>query len=122
MIYSGFPSDKEKLDTVFSDLDKMVGLMGGMDEPMPFLYSGLEMLKSMLPYILSGPKLMKLSKQYGDMTSSEFAARYFEKDSKLFKLFSGFGYPDMPAMIVGSRFIGDIRRLLDCERRYAVMG
>ena len=24
-------------------------------------------------------------KQYGDMTSSEFAARFFEKDSKLYK-------------------------------------
>ena len=41
---------------------------------------------------------MKLAKLYGNMTSSEFAARYFEKDSRLFKLFCGFGYPDMPAM------------------------
>ncbi|MDF9408872.1 MAG: Phytoene desaturase (neurosporene-forming) [Pelotomaculum sp. PtaB.Bin013] len=98
MIYSAFPSDKEKLDAVFSDLDKIAGLMGNVDEPMPFLYSGLKMLTSMLPYILSGPKQMKLTKLYGNMTSSEFAAQYFEKDSKLFKLFSGFGYPDMPAM------------------------
>ena len=97
MIYSGFPSDKEKLDTAFSDLDKIVGLWN-VDEPMPFLYGGLKMLKSMLPYILSAPKQIKLSKQYGNMTSSEFAARYFEKESKLFKLFSGFSYPDMPAM------------------------
>ena len=106
MIYSGFPSDKEKLDTVFSDLDKMAGFMGDVDQPMPFLYSGLKKLKLMLPYILSGPKLMKLSKQYGDMTSSEFGARYFEKDSKLFKLFSGFGYPDMPAMFLGAGLSG----------------
>jgi len=98
MIYSAFPSDKEKLDKAFSDLDIISGLMGSVDEPMPYLYSGLKMLKSMLPYILSAPKLMKLSKLYGDMTSSEFAARYFEKDSKLFKYFSGFAYPDMPAM------------------------
>ncbi|CUH97247.1 hypothetical protein P22_3374 [Propionispora sp. 2/2-37] len=102
MIYTGFPSDKEKLDMFFSELDKMVYLMGEMDEPMPFLYSGLNMLKAMIPYILSAPKLMKLSKQYGNMTSSEFVARYFEKDSKLFKLFSRIGYPDMPAMILGS--------------------
>ena len=106
MIYAGFPSDKEKLDQAFSDLDKMTGLMGDVDQPMPFLFSGLKMLKSMLPYILSGPKLMKLSKQYGDMTSSEFAARYFEKDSKLFKLFSGFGYPDMSAMFSGTGLSG----------------
>jgi phytoene dehydrogenase-like protein len=111
IIYSGFPSEKEKLDMVFSDLDKIVSLMGCMKRPMPFLYSGLEVLTSMLPYIVSGPKLMKLSKQYGDMPSSEFAARYFEKDSKLFKLFSGFGYPDEPAMMVGSGLWGIFKEL-----------
>jgi phytoene dehydrogenase-like protein len=104
MVYSGFPSDKEKLDMVFSDLDKMASLSGSVDEPMPYLCSGIKLLKLMLPYILNGPKLMKLSKQYGDMTASEFAARYFEKGSKLFKLFSGFGYPDMPAMFAGAAF------------------
>jgi phytoene dehydrogenase-like protein len=98
MIYAAFPSDKDKLDKAFSDLDKIADLMGNMDDPMPFLYNGIKMLKSMLPYILSAPKHMKLSKLYGNMTSSEFAAQYFEKDSKLFKLFSGFGYPDMPAI------------------------
>ena len=98
MIYLAFPSEKEKLDKAFLEQDKISGLMGEMDGPMPYLYSGLKMLKSMLPYILSAPKLMKLSKLYGDMTSSEFAASYFEKDSKLFKLFSGFGYPDMSAL------------------------
>lgn len=102
MIYAGFPSDKGKLDTFFSDLDKMNTLMGDMDKPMPFLYSGLQMIKAMLPYVLSAPKLMKLSKQYGNVTTSEFAARYFEKDSKLFKLFSGFGYPEMSAMFIGA--------------------
>lgn len=106
VVYAAFPSDKEKLDSAFSELDKIVSLMGDVDEPMPFLYNGLKMLTSMLPYILSAPKQIKLSKQYGDMTSSEFAARYFEKDSKPFKLFSGFGYPDMPAMFLGGAISG----------------
>ncbi len=106
IIYAGFPADKEKLDAFFSELDKIAGLMGNMDEPMPFLYNGLDMLKAMLPYMLRAPKMMKLSKQYSDMTSSEFAAKYFAKDSKLFKLFSGFGYPDMPAIFVGTAIAG----------------
>lgn len=106
MIYSAFPSDKEKLDRVFSDLDKIVDLMGNVDEPMPFLLSGLKLLKLMIPYVMNSPKVMKLSKKYGDMTSSDFAKIYFEKDSKLFKLFSGFGYPDMPAMFVGASLPG----------------
>lgn len=97
MIYAAFPSEKESLDKVFSDLDKIVGLMM-VDEPMPFLYSGFKLLQSILPYILSAPKQMKLAKLYGNMTSSEFASRYFEEDSKLFRLFRGYGYPDMPAL------------------------
>lgn len=106
MIYTAFPSDKEKLDRAFSDLDKIVVLMGDVEQPMPFLYSGFKMFTSMLPYILSAPKQMKLSKLYNNMTSSEFAARYFEKDSKLFKLFSGLGYPNMSAMFVGGAISG----------------
>jgi phytoene dehydrogenase-like protein len=102
MIYSSYPSDKEKLDTSFSDLDKIHGLMENMDVPLPFFYSGLNKIKSMLPYILSIPKWMKLIKQYGGMTASEFATRYFEKGSKLFRLFNGFSYPDMPAISVGT--------------------
>ena len=106
MIYSSYPSDKEKLDTVFSDQDEIIRLMGTFDKPMPPFYSGLKKIKSMLPYILSSPKWMKLSKKYGDITSSEYAARYFEKGSKLFRLFKGFSYPDMPAMMVGAALSG----------------
>lgn len=96
MIYAAFPSDKEKLDAFFLDLDEITGMIGNMDEPI-FLYSGLKMFRSMLPFILS-PKNMKLSKLYGNMTSSEFAARYFEKESKLYKYFGEMGYPDMSAL------------------------
>ena len=106
MIYSSYPSDKEKLDAAFSDLDKIIGLMGNLDKPIPPLCSGFDKIKSTLPYILSSPRWMKLFKQYGDMTSSEFAARYFEKDSKLFSLFKGSSYPDMPAISVGAALSG----------------
>jgi phytoene dehydrogenase-like protein len=106
MLYSAFPSDKEKLDMAFSELDKMTGLLGSMDEPLPFLYSGLKMLTSMLPYILIGPKTMKLSKLYGNMTASEFASRYFKKDSRLFDLLRGYGYADVSALFLGAGLSG----------------
>ncbi len=106
MIYVSYPSDKEKLDMAFSDIDKILGLMGNLDKPLPPFYSGFSKIKSMFPYILSTPKLMKLFKQYGDMTSSEFASRYFEKGSKLFRLFKGFSYPDMPAVAIGPNISG----------------
>jgi len=40
------------------------------------------------------------------MTSSEFVASHFARDSKLLQLFSNFGYPDMPAMYVGTGLAG----------------
>jgi phytoene dehydrogenase-like protein len=105
-VYDAFPTAKEKLDMIFSDLDEIVSPLGAMNKPIPYLYSGPKMLVSMLPYILSGPKLMKVTKKYGNLTSSEFTAQYFAKDSKLYKLFSGFGYPDMSAVMVGSGLWG----------------
>lgn len=102
MIFAGYPSDKEKLDAAFAELDEMVELTGNLDTPMPIFYSGFQLIKSMLPYLLRGPKLMKLLKKYGDTTSLEFAARYFAEGSKLFRMFKGFSYPDMPAVSVGS--------------------
>jgi phytoene dehydrogenase-like protein len=106
MIYSAFPSEKEKLDAAYSVLDNLADMMGDVDKPMPFMYSGLQMAIAMLPYVLSWPKQMKLLRQYSDMTATEFAARYFEKDSKLFKLFSGLGYPDMSALFLGGAVAG----------------
>lgn len=105
-VYADFPSEKERLDGIFTNLDKIAGLMETMNQPLPYLYSGLEMLKSILPNIFKGPKIIKLANQYGDITSTEFAAKYFEKDTQLFKLFCGFGYPDMPVLMAGSALSG----------------
>jgi phytoene dehydrogenase-like protein len=105
MIRSGFPSSREMLDPAFSELDKFIGAMGNMDAPMPFMYTGINKIKSVLPYILGGLKMIKLVKRYGDMPSSEFASRYFSKGSKLHRLFMGFSYPDMPAIAVGGSIL-----------------
>lgn len=100
MVYSGFPHDKEKLDEIFFEIDKINELLDKMQGPMPSLYCGFEKIMKMLPYIVNGTKLMIHSKKYNDMTSSEFVEKYFEKDSKLYKVFT-MGYPDMPAFFVG---------------------
>lgn len=102
MYYAGFPDQKENLDAYFAALDEMAGVMGDMDKPMPYLYSGLKLAASMLSYIPVLPRQMKLTKKYDGVTSSEFVARYFPKDSRLYRLFCGSGYPDMPAMFYGA--------------------
>lgn len=101
LIRSGFPSDREKIDAAFGDLDEIIGAMGDMDKPIPFLYTGMSAIKALLPFVLRAPRLMRLAKQLGDLTSSEFAARNFEKGSRLHRLFMGYSYPDMPAMALG---------------------
>jgi phytoene dehydrogenase-like protein len=64
------------------------------------------MLKSMMPLIPSLPKMIKVTNEFGNITSSEFASRYFEKNSKLFNLFSKFSYPDASAVLLISALAG----------------
>ncbi|MGE5677445.1 MAG: phytoene desaturase family protein, partial [Pseudomonadota bacterium] len=107
IIYSAYPSEKEKLDKVFAELGSIISVfMGDSDFIIPGISSGAEAIKSILPMIPKLPKIMKLTGKYGKMTASEFAGGYFEKDSKLYNLFSGFGYPDMSAIFVGTAIAG----------------
>jgi phytoene dehydrogenase-like protein len=106
MYYIAFPSDKQNLDRFFAVLDQFADIMGPMDKPMPYLYSGLPLIFALIPYILKGSKYMKLLRQYQDETVSEFTARFFAKGSKLYRIFSGFGYPDMSASSLAGAFSG----------------
>ncbi len=106
MYYAAFPSERENLDRFFAVLDQFTVAMGSMDKPMPFLYSGLPLIFSLIPMILKGFKYMKLLRQYQEETVSEFVARFFPKDSKLYHLFSHYGYPDMSASSLAGAFSG----------------
>lgn len=97
MFYSGFSNEKDKLDKFFAELDKMAVILSSFDKPMPFLFNGLPYLFSVLPFIFKGPKMVKTMGSYEGLTTSEFLLKFFEKDSKLYNWFKGFGYPDMAA-------------------------
>lgn len=107
LIYSAFLPEKDKLDAAFAELDDIISVfMGDSDFIIPWLSSGAEAIRSMLPMLPKLPKIMRLTGKFGKMTASEFAGRYFEKDSRLYNLFSGFGYPDMSAIFVGTAIAG----------------
>ena len=107
IIYDAFPVDKDKLERAFSDLDKILSaFIGSSDMIMPSLLSRMEMFKSMLPSITNFPKMIKVINKFGKMTSSEFASKYFEKDSKLYNLFSRFSYPDTSIIFVATALDG----------------
>lgn len=106
-IYDAFPADKDKLDKAFSDMDKIISVfMRTSDMLIPSLMGRREMLKSMLPFIPSLPKIIKVTKEFGKVTSSEFASKYFEKDSMLYNLFCRFSYPDISTILVAMALAG----------------
>jgi len=106
MLYSAYPREKQKLDGFFAEIDQMIDAMGDMNKPMPYLYSGVPFLMSMLSYIPGGIKMAGMMKKYGNMTSSDFAGMFFEQGSKLYRMFTSTGYPDMAAYIIAGFLAG----------------
>jgi len=106
-ICDAYPVHKEELDKAFSDLDRILSVLKGSSNMiMPPVMSRMEMLKSLLPYIPKLPKLMKVTNEFGNVTSSEFASRYFEKDSFPFNLFSKFSYTESSTVFLATAFDG----------------
>ncbi len=103
MLYDTFQSESDKLDKYFAEVDKMYEAAAMNDsKAFPFLYSGMEMIYSIIFFILVRRKSMKIIKSLGDMTISEFNDQFFEKDSKIYKFLNGLMYPDMAAWMTGS--------------------
>ena len=103
VLYESFPAEKERLDRYFIEVDLMYEASASTDNKViPFLYSGFEMFKSIVSYMFSARKSMKIVKRLGDMTIGEFNEQFFEKDSKICKFLNGLMYPDMAAFIIGS--------------------
>ena len=102
-VYEAFPPESDKLDKYFHEVDSMYEASAATDKKViPFLYNGLEMFLSIIPFMFSARKSMKIMKRLGDMTISEFNEQFFEKDSQLCKFLNKLMYPDMSASIIGS--------------------
>lgn len=102
MLYGAFPSEEERLDRYFSEVDKMQEAASvSAKRPIPILYSGLRLFLALIPFFFGGRKSMTLSKRYEDTTIGEFNAQFFEEGSKLYRLLTNLGYPDMGAWTVG---------------------
>jgi phytoene dehydrogenase-like protein len=92
-LYEGFPSEIENLDRYFAEVDKMMKALMAMGR------SGNVFQAITLPVKIV--KVIKLFKKYGNMTLPEFTAKYFDKDSPLYRRLKDLAYPDMSAAIVG---------------------
>jgi phytoene dehydrogenase-like protein len=102
-LYESFPTEKERLDKYFNEVDLMYEASAGMDKKViPFLYSGMEMFLAIIPFIFGARKSMKITKRLGDITIGEFNEQFFDKNSQICRFLNGLMYPDMAAFVVGS--------------------
>jgi phytoene dehydrogenase-like protein len=109
LILSAYPDEKERLNKYFAEVDRMYNAMPA-DQPMADLYDGLSYTIKLASSMLSGMKFIGIYKKYNNVTIDEFTAQYFEKDSKLYMLLKGLGYPEMSAWLLGgavSSFLED---------------
>ena len=92
-LYESFPSEKEKLDQYFSEVDDMTQTLLAMGKPANVFQT------ISLPFKIF--KIIRMFKKYGNMTLPEFTAMYFDKDSPIYRLLKNMAYPDMSAAILG---------------------
>jgi phytoene dehydrogenase-like protein len=95
-VRGAFSSDQAALDGYFAELDPIYSASEPfMTRPFPMQFEGLAAIRSMLPYILSGPKYYKIFKKLQGQTVADMAGRFFAKGTPLHRLFSDLGYPKM---------------------------
>ena len=56
------------------------------NKPFPMQFSGFGAVKAMLPYITSGPKVLKLFKEYKDQTVEDIATGIFRPGTPVHRL------------------------------------
>lgn len=91
-LYAAYPSEKDRLDRYWAEVDKMLKLFVALSKPRNFF--------TKIAFSLSMVKFMRLYRKYERMTVTEFTARYFDEGSELFQMLTDIGYPDMSAAIV----------------------
>lgn len=97
LFYRSYPSARESLDGYFGAVDKMYNPLHAMMKP-----------AGIADYLLLPARLANIGylfKRLEKVTITKFAARYFDPQSELYRIFKGFGYPDMSAAIAGPAFL-----------------
>jgi phytoene dehydrogenase-like protein len=106
MLFSAFASEKNQLERYFAEVDRMYDAMAcWVGKPIPLLCSGLSFAAALITYLFRGMKYMRVHKQYVDITAGEFAAGFFDRQSKAYRLLTNMGYPDMAASFVGGMMV-----------------
>ena len=92
-----FPGEKESLDRYFGTADKMIRSMFGVMRP--------KGLVGFLTFPFNLVRFMAFFRKFSEVTTTDFAARCFGRDTPLFRFFKDLAYPDMSAALIGPAFI-----------------
>jgi phytoene dehydrogenase-like protein len=95
--YAAYPSEKQNLSRFFADIDKVIKGFLSLARPKN-IFAGIA-----YPFKLG--KTMIMLKKHASITLSEFSARYFNRDSKLYHVFKNMGYPEMSVVLLAGAFI-----------------
>jgi phytoene dehydrogenase-like protein len=96
LMRDAYPGEKERLDRYFGLADKMIRTMFAVVHPRG--------LGAYLAYPFHLARFIALYMKYGRVTTTDFAARCFGRDSTLYRFFKDLGYPDMSAALIGPAF------------------
>jgi phytoene dehydrogenase-like protein len=103
---TAFPESKAGLDGYFAEIDKLYAVMEPFIlKPMPMQFAGLKALRATLPYILAGPKYLRIQKAYKGKTVLDMADTFFPKGTPVHRLFADIGYPEMGMEGLGGFFL-----------------
>jgi len=94
-ILAAYPEHQQNLRRYFSEVDKLIRTIE------PFMLPDPPWTSYLRGAAVGAEVLLK----YSRTNLGDFTAKYFERDSELFRLFKNFGYPDMSALILGGAII-----------------
>ncbi len=97
LVREAYPGEKENLDRYFAAADEMIRSMFAVMRP--------KGLAAYLAYPFNLVRFIALYRKYSEMTTTDFAARCFGRDSVLFRFFKDLAYPDMSAALIGPAFV-----------------
>lgn len=93
MIADAYPAHKDAVGSYFREVDRFY-------YPMAAYFGDRSPFAKALAGMTFGWQMLTSSRE----TISGLAARHFPKDSELYRVFSVYGYPDMPALMLGGLF------------------
>ncbi len=96
LVRGSYPAEKEALDRYFGVADKMIQVM--------YAVMKSKGLAGIIAYPVQMMRMIALYQKYNRLTTSEFTARCFGRDTDLYRFFKDLGYPDMSAAIIGPAF------------------